>query len=345
MSTPDDFKFSTRLIPHEGPQSIHSLTVANASGFSLTCLSYGATITSVKAPDMYGNVEEITLCYRGDEEMRNELIGKTGPYYGCIVGRVANRIKEGKFTLDGKTYELAVNNGKNALHGGVAGFDKQIWSWQIVCPDINTAGFKLSYTSMDNEEGYPGTVDVDVFYLITTGSELVMRYVASTDKATPINITNHTYWNLSGDCRRSILSHRLFSPSSAYIPVDANQIPTGEQKSVKESPFDLTSSRGTLLGECVPQVDGGGQRGLDHTWVVDGPAETRTMNFDQCGGRPRLYTLKHAATLIDEASGRQMSLSTTQPGVQLYRFTTRCAIYTLIDPWLTKYRTQCQLAS
>lgn len=256
-----DFKFSTRIVPYGGVQPIHSLTVTNAQGFSLTCLSYGATVTSVRAPDMNRLVEEVTLCYRGDDEFNKKLFFKPGPYYGCLVGRVANRIKEGKFTLDGKSYTLAVNNGKNALHGGLEGFDKKIWSWQIVCPELDMAGFKLSYTSMDTEEGYPGNVDIDVFYLITTGSEVIMRYYVTTDAPCPVNITNHTYWNLSGDCKRSIKEQKLFSPATEYLPVDDTQIPTGERKSVNNSPFDFTCKNGKFLAEAIPFIDGGGQPG------------------------------------------------------------------------------------
>ena len=299
---------------------IHELTVCNEEGFSLTCLSYGANIVSVKAPDFEGNIEEMTVNYRGDEEMAKNLIGKgkNGGYYGCIAGRVANRICKGKFSLDGSDYTLAVNNGVNCCHGGLEGFDKKIWSWQIICPELHTAGFCFSYTSVDGEEGFPGTVDVDVYYLISTKSELTIRYLATSDKATPVNLTNHTYWNLSGNCKRSILSHKLFSPCSKYTPVDETQIPLGIIDSVSNTPFDFTAKDGVELSKVIPLIDGGGKAGIDHNMVVDGPVKTETFCFDQCGGKARVYNLKHVATLYDESSGRQMVLHATQPGVQLY---------------------------
>ena len=322
MNNANRFRFETRLVEctESGIQPIHELTVRNEEGFSLTCLSYGANIISVKSPDCEGNVEELTVNYRGDEEIAKKLIGsgKNGGYYGCIAGRVANRICKGKFSLDGKDYTLAVNNGVNCLHGGLEGFDKKIWSWQIICPELNTAGFCLSYSSADGEEGFPGAVDVDVYYLISTKSELTIRYLATTDKTTPVNLTNHTYWNLSGECKRSILSHRLFSPCTQYTPVDETQIPLGTMESVINTPFDFTAQGGIELSKAIPLIDGGGKPGLDHNMVVDGPCKSETICFDQCGGKGRLYDLRHVATLYDEASGRQMVLRATQPGVQLY---------------------------
>ena len=316
------FRFETRLVEYaeSSTQPIHELTVSNEEGFTLKCLSYGANILSVMAPDGTGKVEEMTINYRGDKEMDEMLIGKgkNSGYYGCVAGRVANRIHEGKFRLDGEDYNLAVNNGKNCCHGGLEGFDKKIWSWQIICPELHTAGFCFSYTSTDGEEGFPGTVDVDVYYLISTKSELTIRYLATTDRATPINLTNHTYWNLSGDCKRSVLFHKLFSPCSRYTPVDETQIPLGTLDSVTNTPFDFTIEGGVELGKVIPLIDGGGKPGIDHNFVVDGPTRTETLSFDQCGGKGRIYNLRHVATLYDELSGRQMVLHATQPGVQFY---------------------------
>ena len=282
----------------------------------MKCLSYGATITSVLIPNR-GVFDEVTLCYRNEETL-NELIGKTGPYYGCIVGRVANRIKDGKFNLEGKNYKLAVNNGKNHLHGGITGFDKKVWNWELISPNDDQAGFKFTYFSKDNEEGYPGNMKIEVYYLINCDLDLTMRFVAETDQSTPVNITNHTYWNLSGNCIESIQSHRLHIPSSFYLPVDENQIPTGEIKSVEGSPFDFRQNGGKLLSEAIPCIDGGGRPGLDHTFVIEGEENSTQLNFNRLDKISKTYALKHVLTLKSEISGIELSLSASQPGVQIY---------------------------
>lgn len=317
-----DFTIATRLVTSSLSSPVYELCVTNSRGLSMTCLSYGATITSVLAPDSNGLCEEVTICFRGDEEYRTELFGKPGPYYGCVVGRVANRIKEGRFALDGKNYQLPVNNGPNSLHGGLEGFNMKNWGWEIVTPDEHSAGFRFTYRSPDGEEGYPGTVDAEVVYLINDCNEIIMRYSAVTlDKPSLVNMTNHAYWNLSGNCTRSIKDQKLHCPSSLYLPNDETQIPLGERRPVDGTPFDFRKSAegGTLLGTAIPEIDGGGRPGLDNTWVVEGDAEERKLSFTQsCRPTYKTYLLKHAATLIDEISGRCLRVSTTQPGVQMY---------------------------
>ena len=261
----------------------------------------------------------MTVCFRGDEEYNSELFGKPGPYYGCVVGRVANRIKNGQFVLDGNFYQLPVNNGVNSLHGGLEGFNMKVWGWEIVCPDDHSAGFKFSYQSQDKEEGYPGTVDAEVVYLINDSNEIIIRYFAVTDSPTIVNMTNHAYWNLSGECRRLVTDQKLYCPSKMYLPNDGTQIPFGVLRPVEGTPFDFTEKGGKLLGDAIPHIDGGGRPGLDNTWVVnEGEEREMAISFTPLG-RPtqKTYRLKHAATMLDEISGRSLRVYTTQPGIQV----------------------------
>lgn len=198
-------------------------TVSNAKGCRFSCLSYGCTLNSVFAPNKDGVSEEVSLCY----PTLNDLKTKTGPYFGCVAGRVANRIKEGIFSIDGEEYHLAVNNGLNALHGGIEGFDKKNWNSSAFL-NVEGAGVKFTYISADGEEGYPGELQIEVVYKLTEGNDIVMTYSANTSAATPINLTNHTYWNLSGGCSKNILDHRLLLSCQRYLPVTETQIPTGE---------------------------------------------------------------------------------------------------------------------
>ncbi len=272
------------------------------NGFlAVDIITYGATITSIKMPNREGLHEEVTLCYDSYEE----LIGNPGPYYGCIAGRYANRIKNGKFQVDNIDYQLAINNGPNALHGGIVGFDKKIWNATII-----EGGIMFSYVSVDGEEGYPGNLTISVTYILTNENSIVISYNATTDKATPINLTNHTYFNLSGNYKDKIYNHKLGLNCTHYLPVDSTQIPTGEFKEILNSVYDFSWNKNNLeilkkvSKENLELIDGGGRPGLDHCFVIN---QTEGAN-----------KLNDAAILIDEISGRMLKVSTTVPGIQCY---------------------------
>src|ERR1019366_6429683 len=216
------------------------------------------------------------------------------PYFGALIGRYENRIGDAKFSLEGATYKLAANNGKNHLHGGIKGFDKVVWDVSV--PNDEIPSLTLNYLSKDGEEGYPGNLNVTVIYTLTNDDELKIEYNAETDKATPVNLTNHSYFNLSGDVSNTILNHRLMIDADNYTPVDSTLIPTGEIKSVKESPFDFTSSK--IIGRDIDSVKGG----YDHNWVLN----------------KKDTSLQKVAVLSDSISGRSLEVYTTQPGIQFY---------------------------
>ena len=223
-------------------------TLTNAKGVQVKISTYGGIVTSWIAPDKNGKTSNIVL---GFDSLSGYLAKP--PYFGALVGRYGNRIAKGKFKIDTTEYTLATNNGVNALHGGIKGFDKQVWDAAI---DSDTsATLLLSYTSKDGEEGYPGNLKVDVRYTLTDDGELKIEYNATTDKATPVNLTNHSYFNLTGDVANTILDHTLMIAADNYTPVDSTLIPTGEIKAVKGTPFDFTSPKkiGLDIG-AVPGV-------------------------------------------------------------------------------------------
>lgn len=282
--------------------SAQRIRLANAAGMSVELTNYGATILSVKVPSKGGPAEEVTLCHTNLEDLQ-----KHSPYYGCTVGRVANRTAKGRFSVDGKEYSLAVNNGPNSLHGGVKGFDKQLWAPRVyVTP--SAAGVEFSFTSADGEEGFPGELQVKADYRLTDANELVMEFTATTDKATPVNLCNHAYWNLSGGLRAGIAEHVLRLDMPFITPVDATQIPTGEVLPVAGTDFDFTAPR--RVGERIMAVDGGGKPGYDHNF-----ARARTADLPPNGFTHGLTTI---AELTDPVSGRSMRVDTNAPGVQLY---------------------------
>ena len=245
-------------------------------------------------PDRNGRIDNVVL---GHKTIEGYLNKDTQPYFGALVGRYGNRIAKGKFTLDGKPYTLATNNGPNALHGGLKGFDKVVWTAR----SMNTAAgpaLELKYTSADGEEGYPGKLETTVVYTLTNDNALSIDYSARSDKDTVLNLTNHSYFNLAGESAgKTILDHVLTLHADQYTPVDDTLIPTGELKSVKGTPFDFTTPH--TIGERIAQT-GGDPVGYDHNFVINGTG------------------LKLAAHVEEPTTGRIMEVSTTQPGVQFY---------------------------
>ena len=272
-------------------------TLTNPHGIEVRAMTYGAIITSIRTPDLNGTQADIVL---GFDSLSGYLAGS--PYFGAIVGRYANRIAGGRFTLDGVIYQLARNNGPNSLHGGDRGFDKVLWNAEPFQND-SAMGVTFRYESPDGEEGYPGTVRVQVIYTLTAANELSVDYEATTDKATPINLSQHTYWNLHGEGRGDILDHVLTLNASEFTPVDSTLIPTGLIASVAGMPFDFRRSTaiGARINESNEQLRFG--KGYDHNWVID---------------RDSQGTLVLAARLEDPVSGRRLEISTTEPGVQFY---------------------------
>ena len=264
-------------------------TLTNAKGVQVKITNYGGTVTSWVSTDKNNKVSNVVL---GFDSLSGYLAKP--PYFGAIVGRYGNRIAKGKFKIDGAQYTLATNNGVNHLHGGNKGFDKQVWDATIANDSI--ASLQLSYVSKDGEEGYPGNLKVSVRYTLTDDNELKIEYTAETDKATPLNLTNHSYFNLSGDVANTILDESLLIDADNFTPVDSSLIPTGEIKTVKGSPFDFTKA--TKIGARIDSVKGG----YDHNYVLN----------------KKDTSLTKAATLTDDRSGRTLEVFTTQPGMQFY---------------------------
>ncbi|MEX2120336.1 MAG: aldose epimerase family protein [Pirellulales bacterium] len=277
--------------------AVELYTLTNQHKVVVKLTNYGAIITSVRTADLRGNVAEVSL---GFDTLDEYLSGH--PYFGAICGRFANRIARGRFTIDGVEYRLAVNNGENHLHGGLKGFDKVVWKAEPF-REKNAVGVKLTYTSPDGEEGYPGNLACTVIYTLTGENELKMEYLARTDKTTPINLANHTYWNFADAGAGDVHGHLLTIQADKYLPVDEGGIPTGELKNVRGTPMDFT--RPTAIGARIDQVPGD-PGGYDHCYVLNKPAGSQE-------GTPTL-----AARVVEPVSGRVMEVFTTQPGVQLY---------------------------
>ena len=274
-------------------QQIYLYTLKNSHGMEVAITNYGAAVVSMKVPDNKGKVADVTLGY---DDVQGYVADKS--YFGATVGRYANRIAGGEFTLDGNKYQIPRNDGPNALHGGKVGFNKRIWTEK----DLPGNAIQMSYLSPDGEEGFPGNLRVTVTFTLTDQNELRFHYLATTDKDTVLNLTNHTYFNLGGQGNGDILGTELTLHASKFTPVDATLIPTGELTRVKGTPFDFTTAHkiGERIAEQNQQLKLG--RGYDHNFVLD-----RT--------RPGLMV---AARAYDARSGRVLEVLTDQPGIQFY---------------------------
>jgi aldose 1-epimerase len=278
-------------------KSVELFTLSNPHGIEVRIMTYGGVIVSVKTPDRKGQSADITL---GFDTLAGYLA--KNPYFGALVGRYGNRIAKARFAVDGKEYPLAKNNGPNSLHGGLKGFDKVVWQARRFEKGPE-AGLILKYTSADGEEGYPGTLHVTVTYTLNDKDEFSIDYHATTDKATPVNLTNHTYFNLAGEGSGNILGEELTLNADHFTPVDSTLIPTGKIASVHGTPFDFTKP--TTIGKRINDKDEQliiGGVGYDHNFVINrqGPG------------------LVLAARAYDPHSGRVLEVDTTEPGVQFY---------------------------
>ncbi len=275
-------------------------TLKNAHGLEVRVLDYGGIIVSLRVPDRVGNFDDIVL---GFDSLADYL--RVSPYFGAIVGRYGNRIARGRFTLDGRTYTLATNDGPNHVHGGLNGFDKVVWG---VSPfeRQDSVGLLLRYTSPDGEEGYPGTLHATVTYTLTEANELIFDYHATTDRATPVNLTQHSYFNLAGNGRADVLGHMVTLNADSFTPVDSTLIPTGEIRSVAGTPFDFRTP--AAIGARIDQDDEQLRyaRGYDHNFVLNQRGDDR-----RAGATP-------AARVYEPSSGRVMEIYTTEPGLQFY---------------------------
>ena len=286
-------------------RSAELFTIVNARGVEIRATNYGGIITHLLTPDRAGRLDDIVLGYDALDGYVRET-----PYFGAIVGRYANRIARGRFTLDGVPYQLATNNGPNALHGGLRGFDKRLWT-PLTFESDSGSGVVLRYTSFAGEEGYPGTLRAMVRYMLTPRDELIVDYEATTDAPTVVNLSQHSYFNLAGTGPGAgpgtplpgIGGHVLQLDASLYTPVDSTLIPTGEILPVGGTPFSFLSPRpiGGRIGADNPQLKIGG--GYDHNYVLDR------------GGRAGLVRAAHVS---EPTTGRTLTIHTTEPGVQFY---------------------------
>jgi aldose 1-epimerase len=279
-----------------GGEPVDQYTLRNGCGHEATIMTYGATVTSLKVPDRVGNVADVVLGYSSLAEYEANR-----GYYVAIVGRFGNRIGEGRFTLDGKEYQLATNNGPNHLHGGMRGFDKAVWRASGGARE-DRAFLELDHTSPDGDEGYPGRLDVKVTYSLTQGGALEITYTAAAHARTILNLTNHSYFNLGGDTSGDVFGHEITIAASHFTPTDETLIPTGELRPVEKTPFDFRQQ--ACIGDRIRQdyealAIG---KGFDHNFVLDKTDEDLSV----------------AAVVVEPTTRRVMEVSTTQPGVQFY---------------------------
>ncbi|VGO20691.1 aldose epimerase family protein [Pontiella sulfatireligans] len=273
------------------PSSDGQYTLKNRNGMEVRLATYGARITSIKVPDRDGNFSDVVLGY---DEIESYKTAFKKPYFGCVLGRNAGRIDKGHFSLDGVDYQLAVNNGPNHNHGGMIGFDKVEWAAESL-----KNGMRFSRRSPDGEEGYPGNLDVSVTYTLSDNNDLKIDYRATTDKATPVNLSNHSYFNLAGEGAQTVLDHELMIVAKSILEIDKTSVPTGIKLPVAGTPFDFRAAKavGRDIGEGHEQLSYGS--GYDHNFVLN---DGSTI----------------AAELYDPSSGRLMQVVTDQPGIQLY---------------------------
>ncbi|HLF45845.1 MAG TPA: aldose epimerase family protein [Chitinophagaceae bacterium] len=271
-----------------GTDSVFQFTLINKNGMEVRLLNYGGTVTHILTPDKNGKLGDVIL---GFDSLSGYL--QTGnPYFGCLVGRYANRIANAKFSLDGKTYTLAANNGANSLHGGIKGYDKVIWNVK----SFDDKSLSLSYNSKNGEEGYPGNLTVNVIYSLEEDNSFRIKYEATTDKPTPVNLTNHCYFNLSAGSDSTILDHELMLQANEFTPVNEQLIPTGKIESVMNTPMNFTNAK--KIRSDISKVNGG----YDHNWVLNKKNDS----------------LQWIGSLYHAASGRLMEFATTEPGIQFY---------------------------
>ncbi|CAN5386266.1 galactose mutarotase [soil metagenome] len=277
-------------------KAVEIFTLTNTKGSEAKIMTYGGAVVSLKVPDKRGRLGDVVLGFDSVADYE-----KHTSFFGALIGRYGNRIAKGKFSLGGKEFTLATNNGENHLHGGVKGYDKVVWKGQA-STDASGANLTLTYLSRDGEEGYPGNLRITVVYSLTENNELKIVYSATTDKTTVVNLTHHSYFNLAGAGDPSILDHKLTLYASRFTPTDAGSIPNGELRSVKGTPFDFT--RSTAIGERINKDDEQlkfGQ-GYDHNWVLTKKGNGLTL----------------AAKVYEATSGRTMEVLTTEPGLQFY---------------------------
>ena len=292
--------------------TVDRFALSNEHGIEVGVMSYGATIMSVRTPDRAGRVDDIVL---GFDTLDAYLTQSR--YFGTVVGRYGNRIAGGRFTLDGHAIQLTANSGANHLHGGNKGFDKVVWNGEPFNRE-GMVGVVFTYTSLDGEEGYPGTLKASVTYTLTPRNELMLEYRATTDKATPINLTNHSYFNLAGRGRGDILQHLLMLDADRYTPADDNLIPTGELAPVQGTPFDFRTP--TAIGARIDADDEQLRRGkgYDHNFVLNGGADARLPAQRLVEGKGSRSEVAHAAHVVEPTTGRTLDVRTKEPGVQFY---------------------------
>ncbi|MEU0444934.1 aldose epimerase family protein [Streptomyces tendae] len=266
-------------------------------GTRMKVLSYGGVVQSLEIPDRRGRYANVSLGF----DNLDDYVARS-PHFGALIGRYGNRIAKGRFTLDGRQYQLSVNDGENSLHGGALGFDYRVWDVEPFTEGSDT-GLVLHYTSVDGEMGYPGTLKAKVTYTLTRRGDWRIDYEATTDKATVVNLTSHVYWNLAGEGSGTIEDHELSIAASRFTPTDAGLIPTGELARVSGTPFDFRRAKpiGRDIRDAHPQLVTA--KGFDHNWVLDKGITDRP---------------EHIATLREHSSGRSLRIATDQPGLQFY---------------------------
>jgi aldose 1-epimerase len=298
MHTPASFRIQKHAFGQaEDGQAVDLYVLRNKSGMEVCITNYGGAVVSLKVPDRSGRLADVVLGY---EDLQGYVADKA--YFGAIIGRYANRIAQGKFMLNGSTYSLAKNDCENELHGGIKGFNKRVWT----AKDVSSSGvqaLELTYHSKDAEEGYPGNLTAKVVYALTGKNELKIEYLATTDKETVVNLTNHSCFNLTAQGNGDILSHWLTIHAQEFTPVDATLIPEVESRNVRGTPFDFSHAEkiGARINEDDQQLEFG--RGYDHNWILNPKWE---------------HPLSLAAEVYEPNSGRVMEVWTTEPGLQFY---------------------------